>query len=581
MPPYYIQKINIFNLFLPSLQAVHNIPEICARHHIKYAVISPGSRSAPLTIAFARHPLIECTVAGDERSAAFIALGMAIQSGSPVVLICTSGSAVLNYYPAIAEAYYQKVPLLILTADRPPEWIDQMDGQTIRQNEVYGNHVKASYTFPDNHQHSDSVWYSERILSEAILTTRNYPPGPVHINIPLREPFYPDLPIEYGQDLKIIKTWEAKLSLSRDTIAELDKVLTHTASILIIAGQLTEPPSYEFHRSLQFFTEKYGAVLLAEPLSNCQNIQTCITSFDLILSNSSGNEALQLKPELIITFGDAIISKTLRHYIRKVGPQHWHIQPGGKSPDLFQCLTHIVPVKPAEFFCMFEEKPSIHKSYPQFWHRLEKQYAEARQRFFEKKKTLSELTAIYEVVHAIPENSILHISNSMPIRYISYTGLGNKGLKAFCNRGTSGIDGVISTAAGAASVTDQFVTVITGDMAFFYDRNALWNNLNPANLRIIILNNHGGGIFRMIEGPGKQPELEKYFVTDQPLSAVGYAYENNLDYYFCKDLEILRKQLKNFYQPSDYPKILEIETDPAIDKESLKEYKNNIANYDK
>ncbi len=580
MLPYYIQKINIFNVFLPSLQAVHNIPEICARHDIKHAVISPGSRSAPLTIAFARHPQIKCTVAGDERSAAFIALGMAIQSGSPVVLICTSGSAVLNYYPAVAEAFYQKIPLLILTADRPPEWIDQMDGQTIRQNEVYGNHVKASYTFPESYQHIDSVWYSERILSEAILTTRSYPAGPVHINIPLREPFYPDQPIEYSQDIKIIKTWEAKLTLSREIIAELDKTLESTASILIIAGQHTESLSPGFHKSLRSFTEKYGAVLLAEPLSNCQNTDTCITSFDLILSNVSNEEALLLKPELIITFGDAIVSKSLKHYIRTSAPLHWHIQPGGKSPDLFQCLTNVIPIKAGDFFSMFEEKPRINKSYPQLWNHLEKKYTEARQRFFERKNTLSELTAIHEVIHAIPEKSIVHISNSMPIRYISYTGLGNKGLKAFCNRGTSGIDGVISTAAGAASVTDQFVTVITGDMAFFYDRNALWNTVNPSNLRIVILNNHGGGIFRMIEGPDRQPELEKYFVTDQPHSAVGYAYENNLDYYFCKDLEILKQQLKNFYQPSEYAKILEIETNPVIDKETLKEYKN-IANHDK
>ncbi len=556
------------------MQAIYNIPEICARHQIRHAVISPGSRSAPLTIAFARHKDIECAVAGDERSAAFIALGMAIQTGNTVVLICTSGSAALNYYPAIAEAFYQKIPLLILTADRPPEWIGQMDGQTIRQNEVYGHHAKASYTFPDNYSLPDSRWHSERLVSEAIIASQTYPAGPVHINIPLREPFYPENTITYSQDVKIIRTWRPKTSLYNETIEELRQTLEKTSAILIIAGQLTEALSPDSRDALRNFAETFGAVLLAEPLSNCQDVTPSVNHYELILSNVPETERDQLRPELIITFGDAIVSKSLKQFIRASRPEHWHIQPSGNTADLFQCLTRVIPVNVSDFFSLLNiQSPSI-KAYRKHWLQLEEKYAKLHRRFFENQQTLAELTAINAAIEALPERSVLHLSNSMPIRYIGYTGLALKDVRTFCNRGVSGIDGVISTAVGAASVTSSPVTIITGDMAFFYDRNALWNTLNPSNLRVIVLNNHGGGIFRMIEGPAKQPELEKYFVTEQPLSAVGYAYEHNLDYYFCKDLDTLRKQLISFYQPSESAKILEIETNPIVDKEILKEYKN-------
>ena len=174
-----------------ALQPIWNIAHICYKHGIENVIISPGSRSAPLTLAFARHENLNCKVVADERSAAFVALGIAQQTGKPVVLICTSGSAAYNYAPAIAEAYFQQIPLLVLTADRPPEWIDQLDGQTIRQNNIYGKHVKESYTLPVDLSHKDAIWHVGRIVSEAINLSKTYPFAPVHINAPFREPFYP------------------------------------------------------------------------------------------------------------------------------------------------------------------------------------------------------------------------------------------------------------------------------------------------------------------------------------------------------------------------------------------------------
>ena len=189
------------------LQPVVNIAEICARKGVENVVLSPGSRCAPLTIAFARHPKLTVRTVSDERAAAFIALGMAQTTGKPTVLICTSGTAALNYAPAVAEAFFLQVPLLVLTADRPPEWIDQLDGQTIRQQQVYGQHIKRSFDFPVALENPDAVWHTERMVSEALNEAVAYPAGPVHINVPLREPFYPadGENLQYGTEVKVIE----------------------------------------------------------------------------------------------------------------------------------------------------------------------------------------------------------------------------------------------------------------------------------------------------------------------------------------------------------------------------------------
>lgn len=197
-----------------ALQPIWNIAHICHKQGIENVIISPGSRSAPLTLAFVRHKNLKCKVVADERSAAFIALGIAQQTNKPVVLICTSGSAAYNYAPAIAEAYFQQIPLLVLTADRPPEWIDQFDGQTIRQTNIYGKHVKESYTLPVDLSHQDAVWHVERTISEAINLAKTYPAAPVHINAPFREPFYP--PVENQEEEDINNYYENQVKYDID-----------------------------------------------------------------------------------------------------------------------------------------------------------------------------------------------------------------------------------------------------------------------------------------------------------------------------------------------------------------------------
>lgn len=559
------------------MQAVYNIAEICARKHVTEFVLSPGSRCAPLTIALARHPSIRTRTIGDERSAAFIAIGISQQTKRTTGLVCTSGSAAYNYAPAIAEAYYQQIPLLVLTADRPPEWIDQNDGQTIRQNGIYGGHVKRSFTFPADTSHPDARWEAERMVSEAINLSMEYPAGPVHINIPLREPLYPQQELVFEKKVKVIDELFPELSLSPLQQETLLEELRQYEKVLIIGGQ--HEADQDLLHELSLFASQHHVPVAGDIISNLSK-EGVIHFHDTILGGADENLLGQLRPDLIITFGKSLISKSLKTFLRKHRPAaHWHLQPSGHVADTFQALTRIIHIRPASFFRAFTGgnwKKPVH--YLESWKHAETKAHAFQWDYFRSEKPFNEFQAVYETIRSIPARSILHLANSMPVRYANYITLrdASAGIEVFANRGTSGIDGTISTALGAAVSADRMVTVITGDMAFFYDRNAWWNKYIPANLRVILLNNHGGGIFRIIDGPSAQPELEEYFETTQTLLAENTARDFQLDYSFCNSEEMLRKALQTFFDKSDRAKILEIETDSRTNTEVFRSFKKDI-----
>lgn len=557
------------------MQAIYNIAEICAQKGIIDFILSPGSRCAPLTISIARHPSITVKTISDERSAAFIAIGVAQQSKNLVGLLCTSGSAAFNYAPAVAEAYYQQIPILILTADRPPEWIDQLDGQTIRQNNIFGSHVKQSFSLPSNYNHSDEIWHIERIISEAINLSQEFPKGPVHINIPLREPLYPvSTDINFNKEVKIISHMEAEPMLLPYQWEILKEEFQKYSKILIVVGQSTF--DQEFERLSKAFTEKYKIPLIADVISNLHEVG--IHHQDIILSNNEESLLENLKPDLLISTGLSNISKNLKLFLRKNKPKaHWHIQQSGYVADPFQSLTKVISVKSNYFFKeafhFFQSQDRDERFYYQW--KSEEEKAKSKLNLLFNKSPFGEFEAIAEVLQALPNNSILHLANSMAVRYANIMGI-NKNVEVFANRGTSGIDGVISTAYGAALATDKIVSVITGDLAFFYDRNAFWNNYLPKNLRVILLNNHGGGIFRIIDGPNKQPELDEYFETHQPLNAAHLAEEFGIQYKLISTREELKIGLNEFLFPEQNIKILEIETDSKVNTNIFKEFKNLI-----
>lgn len=545
------------------MQAIHNIPEICSQLGMTDVVLSPGSRCAPLTIAFAQHPDITERSIIDERSAAFIGMGLALDQNRPVALVCTSGTALLNYSPAVTEAFYQQIPLLILSADRPPEWTDQQDGQTIQQVNAYGNHVKKSYQLPVDNDHPESEWHITKTISDAINLANTYPKGPVHVNIPLREPFYPSNLIEYSKNIRITRSRQGKHTLSPDTVKELGSEIENYSKILIVAGQGNHSDE------LALKLDNWGTPIINEVISNL-NIKDCsITRHDKFLDINID----EYQPELLITFGLSVLSKSLKQYLRKHKPKaHWHIQEAGSiAPDTYQSLTDVINCQPEDFFQHLQPIQTS-KKWRDLWFNKEKSSHKLIQ------NTLSnidfcEFKGLKKVTDCLPAGANLHLANSMTVRYANYYPP-FKNNKTYANRGTSGIDGSTSTFIGVSLNDPKTLNVLfTGDLSFFYDQNALWNNYLGANVKVVLFNNHGGGIFRMINGPAKQKELEPYFVVQQPLSVQLTAQQFGFNYFKADSDTILDSTLEEFYSNSEKPSILEIETDGIENTRLFKEFK--------
>lgn len=570
------------------LQAINNIAEICARKGVQHVVISPGSRSAALTLAFARHPGISTKIVPDERVAGFMALGMAQYSGQTVALVCTSGSAAYNLAPAVVEAYFQGVPLLIFTADRPKEWIHQQDGQTIYQTELYGKHVKKSFEMPADYVHPDAVWYAERLLNEAINLSQISPRGPVHVNVPIREPFYPapNEQIEYDRSVKLVERLSTQTTLATDTWHRLQADFENAEKVLIAVGQM--PPNAPLWAILKELSEEQGVVILADVIANVPPDAPFVRQHDVFLKSKNESLFAALRPELLITIGDSFISKNFKLFLRKQPPnQHWHVQPTELLIDTFQTLTTQIPVEPTYFFeklladldyQQFVQNDSDdhdRDTYRQTWLAADAKAKRELNQFLRHEARWNEFAQVQKIVENLPENCLLHLANSMPVRYVNLLGLSHP-TEVFANRGTSGIDGCTSTAVGAALVADKLVFLLTGDVAFFYDRNALWHPHLPHNLRIVLFNNGGGNIFRLIDGPSAQPELEQYFETRHATTALRSAQDAQMGYHIVQEGLDFEQTWQQFIAPNTQAQLLEVFTDPVLNGQVFEAYRQSV-----
>lgn len=560
-------------LILPQLS---HLASICAKSGITQAILSPGSRCAPIALALIRHPLIHCRTIPDERSAAFIALGMAQQLNKPVILVCTSGSAALNYGPALAEAFYQQIPLLVLTADRPAEWIDQWDGQTIRQDNLYGRHVKGSFTFPDDAGIPDKLWHAKRLVKEALSLARCFPMGPVHINIPVREPFYPKADEQYGFDVTdlepVLEIQPGNQILGTDADGKLRNQLKAFHRMLLIPGQ--QRPSPKISAALAEIIRNQQAVVVTDTISNLAQEES-VTHHDFFVDDPTRQE--EMAPDLIISFGKSILSKALKQFLRKSQTAHWHVQPEGTVPDPFKKLSQIIRLQPETFLQFFLGAANpTDADFAQQWTQKNQAVRDKLPRYLGELEAFGELQALQQILPKLPPFGKVHLANSLAVRNVNFLGRPLSNVEIISNRGTSGIDGSNSTAVGCTFTTKETVTLITGDMAFFYDRNAFWHQYQLANLRVLLFNNQGGGIFRMIDGPAALPELEEYFETRQKLSGAHLAEEMGFDYWSVEDLSSLQNCLDTFYQKSLKPKILEIKSSSETNTRNLKLLKEKI-----
>ncbi len=566
-------------------QPIYDIAELCARKGVTQAVLCPGSRCAPLTIAFSRHDDITVRTFSDERSAAFVATGIAHETQSPSILVCTSGSAAYNFAPAVAEAFFQEIPLIVFTADRPKEWIDQLDGQTIRQENIFGAHVKKSLTLPEDYDHPDAVWFIHRTISEAINLSQEFPKGPVHINAPFREPLYPgkEDKISFSKNLKVIESNVIAQIISAEEVKGFNKRLSGFSKILILAGQ--NDFNDDLAKAVEKFSQSKHAAVVGDILSNLHSRQNVIRHSDTFLGSCTEDVKRSLQPELLITFGKSIISKNAKLFLRKYKPkEHWHIQPSGASADTFQSLTEVIRCESKVFFQALTSSDGEKKfegqkkeNFKLIWEAEDHRTVRSMSTFF-KGPSFSELALVKEFISQLPLRCNLHLANSMSVRYANLVGLeaGKKGIHVYSNRGASGIDGCTSTAVGHALINEAPNFLITGDMAFFYDRNAFWHKYPLHNLHVLVLNNHGGIIFNMIDGPGNVPELHEFFVTEQKLTAQHLCGEYGFEYLPVDSPKKIKNSLKEFFVFDNTTKILEFESKQEENKEAYQKFKQQI-----
>ena len=551
-----------------SFERIQILTDLFKQHHVKHIVFSPGSRNAPLVIGFRNDNYFETKTVIDERSAAFIALGMAQQLQEPVAICSTSGSATLNYAPAICEAYYQKIPLLILTADRPPEWIDQGEGQSINQHAIYHNYIEGSFNFPVD-ENPDTSWQAGRITNEAINLSKKSS-RPVHINLPFREPLYQT----ESSTSKRKKTELCKIEriIGEDEIIKIANKWNQSQKKLILCGLM--PQNDSLNEALSSFSKDPSTIILTETTANLQadNFIPCI---DRTLERIIGEP--QMIPEIVVTIGGPIISKKIKSLFRKYNPsEHWHIEPTEATMDVFTSLTKIIPVDPAYFFNTLKDKTQIiQSSFQKIWmdqyHQSKKNHDD-----FIKSIEWSDLKA-HQLIHEhIPEKANFQMGNSTAVRYVQLFEY-KKDIQFNGNRGVSGIDGSTSTAMGAALVNDKLTLLVTGDLSFVYDINAFWNKTHPDNLKIIVVNNNGGGIFKIIPGPFSTPYGKEHFEAENPANLKHLAQAHNIEFLSANDIETTNKALKDLFN-SRSTCILELETHHCNNEDVLKSYFEAIKN---
>ena len=547
---------------------LQHIAELFIREGIEQIVISPGSRNAPMMLTFPEYEEFTCYSIIDERSAGFFALGLAQKTRKPVVLNCTSGSALLNYAPALAEAFYQNIPLIVLSADRPTKLIDQGDGQAIQQIDVFHNYIRKSVHLPEEPKSNEELHEFQSLILEAIYACKHPVLGPVHINVPLDEPIYE---IKEKESIQLLKSLNENTEhkISSQTLNILKSTWNSSQKKLILIGQ--NPIDEELNNTLIELAKREDVIIMTETTSN-QIGEDFISHIDRVLSQINEKNELDLFPDLLISLGGHIVSKKIKAWLRKkIDYYHWHISLDDKAMDTFFHLSNHIQIANNHFLKILNQQTlSSSSNYKNLWQKLHNQAVKLHNQYL-KSLPYSDFSVFEAIRKQIPNEAInLHFSNSTPIRYSQLFSYG-KEVIIDSNRGVSGIDGSVSTALGASLINKTMTCLITGDLSFFYDSNALWNKYLHSNFRIIMINNGGGGIFRFIDGPMQSQHLD-YFETTHQRTAKSLALEAGMEYTSCIKESELDELLVDFFSPSKQSKFIEIFTPRELNDIVLKNY---------
>ncbi len=577
----------------PSIPSAQTVVQHCKAKGIKNIVISPGSRNAPLTIGFSEDPFFSCYSIVDERCAAFFALGIAQQLREPVVVSCTSGSALLNYYPAISEAFYSQIPLVVVSADRPSYKIDVGDGQTIRQDDVFLRHIGYStHLWQDVIHATDRIetyvpqWLHENDLGVIQQSIQDYNDAelnkalhtaitdrlPVHINIPFEEPLYNKLP-KASVDASVSSLEFQDTRIDAEAMQQFSSIWNSTNRKMVLVG-VNHPNTIE-QSFLGALASDSSVIVLTETTSNLHhpNFFPSIDSLIAPIEKLSDQEDWfkRLQPELLLTFGGLVVSKKVKAFLRKYRPKHhWHVD-SLKAYDTFFSLSHHIKTPPNRFFeKLVPLQIPVASGYFDYWNSIRSGYEKRRMQYL-KEIPFSDMAAFDISLRAVPQEYQLQLANSSTVRYAQLFDL-DPSLKVFCNRGTSGIDGSSSTAIGAALVGKTPTVLFTGDLSFFYDSNALWNDYIRSDFRIVLFNNQGGGIFRILPGMENSQNFERFFETKHTLNAQYLCQMYGLDYVSVKDRDTLENVFEDFFIENNRPKLLEIKTPRLLNNKILLDY---------
>lgn len=464
---------------------------------IRHVIICPGSRNAPLTQLFTSLDAFECYSIVDERSAGYMALGMARQLQEPVVVLSTSGTAVLNLAPAVAEAHHQCIPLVVITADRPTEKIPSFNNQWINQEAPFYAFSKAFYGLALQVNCPEDMDQTLNQVEKVLASALSQPPGPVHLNIPLEEPLYENLPpsMDPGRTRQQVPN-EGGESYWSGTLGPETR-------IMILAGMASPDP--ELAKVIEGLSESRQLVIIAENIANLPG-GISISQPEFILSGTGSGQRKALEPDLLLSFGGQVVSKRLKLFLQALPDLVHHHMEGGVASSLEKLTVELSAIKGT----------TLAGNYRSLW-----KHEEARALSSLDKKVegleFGKLSVIHDAMKAAPTGSVIHLGNSSAIRY-SQVLPQRDDLSYYSNRGTSGIDGCVSAAVGAAMVSEYLHLLLVGDLSFVYDSNALWNKDFPSNLKIVVLNDGGGGIFRLIDGPSRMAFFEEFSVTHHPVS---------------------------------------------------------------
>ena len=551
----YTDKKNI--LQLAALLEVYGITKV---------VLCPGSRNSPIVHTIANHPFFSCYPVTDERSAAFFAIGLALHGGSPAAVCCTSGSALLNIHPAVSEAFYQQVPLVVISADRPGAWIGQMDGQTLPQPDVFRTLVKKSVNLPEIHTDEDE-WFCNRLINEALLETNHHGKGPVHINVPVSEPLF-GFTTAALPGVRVITRYQGLNIYDRDYNDLIDRMNKYRKRMIVV-GQMN---------LIYLFEKRYTKLLykhfawLTEHIGNQTVPGIPVKNFDTALYAMPEEQMNRMTPDLLITYGGHIVSKRLKKFLRQHPPkEHWHVSPDGEVTDLYCSLTTVIEMDPFEFLEKIAGLLENHTpEYPRIW----EDYCKAVP---EPEFAYSEMAAVGALIKSLPEKSVLHLANSSVVRYAQLYAI-SPTIEVCCNRGTSGIEGSLSTAVGYAATSDKLNFAAIGDLSFFYDMNALWNVNVGSYLRILLLNNGGGEIFHTLPGLEMSEASHKFITAVHKTSAKGWAEERGFLYLRAENDGQLAETMQTFTCPEtvERPILLEVFTDKDEDIRMLKNYYHQL-----